>query len=176
MRIAIYPGTFDPFTNGHLDIAERAAKLFDRLVVAIYRHSAKDVLFSTEERVDLARRAVQAIPNVEVESFVGLTVDYAKERSACALVRGLRAISDFEYEFEIAHMNRNLNPELEATFLMSSLPYTFLRSSIVKEIAALGGSLDGLVPPHVAVAMRQKYNGRLRAKPPRSNTLPTIGD
>ncbi len=172
MRTAIYPGTFDPFTNGHLDIAERASKLFDRLIVAVYEYPAKDVLFSMEERVEMAREAVRSIPNVEVRSFSGLTVDYARVMKAIALVRGLRAISDFEYELEIAHMNRNLSPDLEATFLMSSLPFTYLRSSIVKEIAKLGGSLDGLVPPHVKAALREKYDPRFMTEPPTSSLVP----
>ncbi len=173
MRIAVYPGSFDPFTNGHLDIAQRASQLFDHLIVAVYEHPAKDVLFSARDRVDMARKAVEAIPNVEVDSFSGLTVQYAQRRQACALVRGLRAISDFEFEFQIAHMNRNLCPDLEATFLMTSLPYAFLSSSIVKEIAKLGGSLEGLVPVHVIAALRHKYD--LAAKngdPPTSNLVP----
>ncbi len=163
MRIAIYPGTFDPFHNGHLDIANRASKLFDQLIVAVYEHPAKDALFSAQERLELARQACDAIPNVEVESFSGLAVEYARSKKACALVRGLRAISDFEFELEIAHMNRILNPEVEATFLMTSLPYAFLRSSIVKEIAKLGGPLDGLVPAGVAAALRRKYEARAKA-------------
>jgi len=163
LRIAIYPGTFDPFHNGHLDIAQRAAKLFDKLIVAVYEHPEKSALFSPEERLEIARQSCAGIPNVEVESFSGLAVEYAKSKNACALVRGLRAISDFEYEFEIAHMNRSLNPDVEATFMMTSLPYSFLRSSIVKEIAKLGGSLEGLVPAAVEKALREKYEARARA-------------
>lgn len=163
MRIAIYPGTFDPFHNGHLDIALRAARLFDRLIVAVYQHPAKDVLFTAEERLELARRSVKPVANIHVECFSGLAVKYAKAKNACALVRGLRAISDFEFEFEIAHMNRKLNPELEATFLMTSASYAFLRSSIVKEIAKLSGSLEGLVPEHVAEALTSKFEARARA-------------
>ncbi len=163
MRTAIYPGTFDPFHNGHLDITQRAAKLFDNLIVAVYQHPEKNALFSARERLEIARDACSGIPNVQVESFSGLAVEYAKKKNACALVRGLRAISDFEYEFEIAHMNRKLNPEVEATFLMTSLPYSFLRSSIVKEIAKLGGSLAELVPESVEQALRQKYEERARA-------------
>jgi len=173
LRIAVYPGSFDPFTNGHMDIAQRAAKLFDRLIVAVYEHPAKDVLFSAPERVDMARKAVAGNANVEVDSFSGLTVEYARRRGACALVRGLRAISDFEFEFQIAHMNRSLYPGLEATFLMTSLPYAFLSSSIVKEIAKLGGSLDGLVPDHVAEALRRKSAMAARAgDPPTSSLVP----
>lgn len=173
MRIAIYPGTFDPFHNGHQDIALRAARLFDRLIVAVYEYPGKDVLFSTQERLEIAQRAVAPFPNIDVELFSGLAVEYAKARKACALVRGLRAISDFEYEFEIAHMNRRLNPEVEAVFLMTSLPYAFLRSSIVKEIAKLGGSLEGLVPDDVGEALRREYEARARAGGlPTSNLVP----
>ncbi len=163
MRTAIYPGTFDPFHNGHLDITQRAAKLFDHLIVAVYEHPEKNALFSAQERLEIARDACSGIANVQVESFSGLAVEYAKQKNACALVRGLRAISDFEYEFEIAHMNRSLAPDIEATFLMTSLPYSFLRSSLVKEIAKLGGSLVGLVPESVEKVLRQKYEARARA-------------
>lgn len=156
MRIALYPGSFDPFTNGHLDIAQRAAKLFDKLIVAVYEHPTKNVLFSAEERVEMVRQAVEGVPKIEAASFSGLSVEYARSRNACALVRGLRALSDFDYEFQIALMNRNLSPDLEATFLMTSLPYVFLSSSIVKEIAKLGGPLDGLVPAQVEGALRRK--------------------
>lgn len=173
MRIAVYPGTFDPFHNGHLDIAERAAKLFDRLIIAVYEYPTKDALFSAEERVEMVRTSIGTMNNVEAELFSGLAVEFAKTRNACVLVRGLRAISDFEFEFEIAHMNRNLSPELEAVFLMTSLPYAYLRSSIIKEIAKLKGSLDGLVPAHVAAALYHKYNSGSRAgDPPTSGLVP----
>jgi len=157
LRIALYPGSFDPFTNGHLDIAQRAAKLFDKLIVAVYEHPTKNVLFSAEERQEMVRQAVEGVPKIEAASFSGLSVEYARSRNACALVRGLRALSDFDYEFQIALMNRNLSPDLEATFLMTSLPYVFLSSSIVKEIAKLGGPLDGLVPTHVEGALRRRF-------------------
>lgn len=173
MRIAVYPGTFDPFHNGHLDIAERAAKLFDRLIIAVYEYPTKDALFSAEERVEMVRTSIGTMNNVEAELFSGLAVEFAKTRNACVLVRGLRAISDFEFEFEIAHMNRNLSPELEAVFLMTSLPYAYLRSSIIKEIAKLKGSLDGLVPAHVAAALYHKYNSGSRVgDPPTSGLVP----
>ncbi len=173
MRTAIYPGTFDPFHNGHLDIALRASRLFDRLIVAVYEYPGKDVLFSAQERLEIARQATAPYPSISVELFSGLAVEYAKKQQASALVRGMRAISDFEYEFEIAHMNRNLNPDVEAVFLMTSLPYAFLRSSIVKEIAKLGGSLDGLVPDYVKETLRRKYEARARAGGlPTSNLVP----
>lgn len=163
MRVAIYPGTFDPFHNGHLDIALRAARLFDQLIIAVYEYPVKDVLFTAEERLELAKRSVKPVANIDVECFSGLTVEYARSKNACAIVRGLRAISDFEFEFEIAHMNRKLNPDIEATFLMTSASYAFLRSSIVKEIAKLSGSLDGLVPEHVTVALKSKFEARAKA-------------
>ncbi len=173
MRIAIYPGTFDPFHNGHLDVAERASKLFDHLIVAVYEYPAKNTLFSAQERVEMVRDSVQHLSNVEAELFSGLTVEYGRQKKACVLVRGLRAISDFEFEFEIAHMNRNLDPELEAIFLMTSLPYSYLRSSIVKEIAQLGGSLAGLVPDHVEDALRRRYRAAFMAgNPPTSSLVP----
>ena len=173
MRIAIYAGTFDPFHYGHLDVAQRASKLFDRLIVAVYEYPAKNTLFSAEERLELVREAVRDLPNVEAELFSGLAVAYAKRKNACVLVRGLRAISDFEFELEIAHMNRNLDPQLEAIFLMTGLPFAYLHSSIVKEIAQLGGSLDGLVPDHIAAALRKKNgSASMAGKPPTSNLVP----
>ena len=173
MRIAIYAGTFDPFHYGHLDVAQRASKLFDRLIVAVYEYPAKSVLFSAQERVEMVRESVRDLPNVEAELFSGLTVEYAKSRNACVLVRGLRAISDFEFELEIAHMNRHLDPQLEAIFLMTGLSYAYLRSSIVKEIAQLGGSLSGLVPEHIAEALRKKHSSdSMSGRPPTSNLVP----
>jgi pantetheine-phosphate adenylyltransferase len=173
LRIAVYPGSFDPITNGHKDIAERAARLFDQLIVAVYEHPAKDVMFTAEERIELMRGALARIPNVQVDSFSGLAVEYARRRGAIALVRGLRAVSDFEFEFQMAHMNRNLNPDLEATYLMTTSAYAFLSSSIVKEVAMLGGSLDGMVCDTVAKALRQRAEARQRAgHPPTSNLVP----
>lgn len=173
MRIAVYPGTFDPFHNGHLDVAIRASKLFDHLIVAVYEYPSKHALFSAQERVEMVRTSIAGLPNVEAEGFSGLAVSYAQRRNACVLVRGLRAISDFEFEFEIAHMNRNLASDLEAIFLMTSLPYAYLRSSIVKEIAQLGGSLAGLVPEHVERELRRKYrDAELAGKPPTSSLVP----
>ena len=157
MTIAIYPGSFDPITNGHLDIAARAAKLFDKLIIGVYDTPAKYVLFSTEERVDLAKRATANLPNVEVKSFSGLTVEFAKQVNAQTMVRGLRMSGDFEREFNMAMMNKKLLPELELVCLMASVEYQFLSSSLLKEAAGLGGNIDNLVPEHVATALKEKY-------------------
>jgi pantetheine-phosphate adenylyltransferase len=156
-----------------MDIATRASKLFDHLIIAVYEYPSKNALFTAEERVAMVREAMKGLPNVEAEGFSGLAVEYARKKNACVLVRGLRAISDFEFEFEIAHMNRNLDANLEAIFLMTSLPYHYLRSSIVKEIAQLGGSLDGLVPDHIAVELRRRLGDASQAgKPPTSSLVP----
>jgi len=156
LTIAIYPGSFDPITNGHLDIATRAAKLFDKLIIAIYDTPNKNILFSTQERVELARKAVTNLPNVEVESFTGLAVDFAKKKHAQVMVRGLRMTSDFEREFELAMMNKKLDPELEQVAFMANLKYQFLSSSLLKEAASLSGNIDDLIPKHVAEALRKK--------------------
>ncbi len=156
MRIAIYPGTFDPITNGHLDILERAMKLFDKVIITIARNSSKSPLFTEEERLDLIRRVVAPFKNVEVDSFDGLLVEYARKQNASAVVRGLRAISDFEYEFQMALMNRKLSESLVTVFLMPNEKYTYLNSSIVREIARLGGNINGFVPPEVQQALEQK--------------------
>ncbi|MFC1992106.1 pantetheine-phosphate adenylyltransferase [Chloroflexota bacterium] len=156
MTIAFYPGSFDPITNGHLDIATRAARLFDKLVIGVYDTPAKNLLFNTEERADLVKQAVTGLPNIEVRTFSGLTVDYAKEIGAQTLVRGLRAITDFEHEFDMALMNKKLNPECELVLLTTSLQYAFLSSSRIKEVASLGGNIDDLVPKPVSDALKQK--------------------
>ncbi len=156
MTVAIYPGSFDPITNGHLDITTRAAKLFEKLIIGIYDNPAKYLLFTTEERVDLARQAVANLPNVEVESFTGLAVDFAKKVRARVMVRGLRMGGDFEREFNMAMLNKKLLPELELVCFMASMEYQFLSSSLLKEAARLGGSIDNLIPRHVAVALRRK--------------------
>ncbi|MBA7665949.1 Phosphopantetheine adenylyltransferase [subsurface metagenome] len=156
MTTAIYPGSFDPITNGHLDIATRAAKLFDKLIIGIYDIPDKRLLFTTAERMEMAKKAVIGLPNVEVESFAGLTVEFAKKIKAQAIVRGLRMSADFEREFDMAMMNKRLSPELELVCLMSSLEYQFLSSSLLKEAASLGGNIDDLVPKHVAVALKNK--------------------
>jgi len=162
LTIAIYPGSFDPITNGHLDIATRAAKLFEKLIISVYDTPAtKHLLFTTKERVELARKATVNLPNVEVESFSELTVDFAKRVKAQATVRGLRIGADFEREFEMAMMNKNLSPELELVCLMSTAQYQFLSSSLLKEVASLGGNIDDLVPKPVATALRKKFPGKL---------------
>jgi pantetheine-phosphate adenylyltransferase len=156
MRIAIYPGSFDPLTNGHLDVIERAVKLFDRVVVAVARNESKQPLFTLDERLELVRNSIAHLPNVEADSFHGLLVDYVESRSAQAIVRGLRAISDFEFEFQLALMNRKLNERVETIFMMPKDTYTFLSSRIIKEIARFGGDVSTFVPPHVQVALASR--------------------
>jgi pantetheine-phosphate adenylyltransferase len=156
MNIAVYPGTFDPIHNGHIDIATRAAKLFDKLIVAVYERPGKSVLFSVEERVEMARKAFEGNPKINVESYNTLTVEFARSKGAKVIIRGLRVISDFELEFQMALINKKLAPEIEFLCLMTSQEYAFLSSSIVKEIAALGGCLDSMVPAHVKEALFRK--------------------
>jgi len=156
--IAIYPGSFDPITNGHLDIATRAAKLFDKLIIGVYDIPAKDLLFNTEERVDLVMQSIVELPNVGVESFTGLAVDFARQVGAQVMVRGLRMGGDFEREFNMAMMNKKLFPELELVSLMSSVEYQFLSSSLLKEVASLRGRIDDIVPKHVVQALREKFH------------------
>ncbi len=161
MTIAIYPGSFDPITNGHLDIVTRAAKLFEKLIVGVYDAPGKNVLFTTEERVELVRQAIANLPNVEVESYSGLTVDFAKKVKAQTMVRGLRISADFQREFDMAMMNKRLFPELELVCLMSTLGYQFLSSGLLKEAASLGGNIDEFVPNHVAEALKKKVKSRV---------------
>ena len=161
MTIAIYPGTFDPITNGHLDIATRAAKLFEKLFIGIYEAPSKHPLFTTKERVELARQAIVSLPNVEVESFSGLTVDFAKKVKAQAMVRGLRMSADFDREFDMAMMNKRLFPALELVCLMASAEYQFLSSTLLKEAASLGGNINDLVPEHVATALRKRVHSKM---------------
>jgi pantetheine-phosphate adenylyltransferase len=162
VAVAIYSGSFDPLTMGHLDVAHRAARIFDRLVVAVSAsRGAKTPLFTAEERVALARAALADLPNVVVDSFNGLLVDYARQMGATAIVRGLRAISDFEYEFTMAHMNDKLAPEIESVFMMTSPEYAFVSSSLIKEVASLGGDVDGMVPPAVKQALQQRFGVRV---------------
>jgi pantetheine-phosphate adenylyltransferase len=155
-RTAVYPGTFDPVTNGHLDLVERASRQFDRLILAILRHDEKSPVFSLEERMELLREAAAPFPNVEVDAFHGLLVDYAQRVGAGTIVRGLRALSDFEYELQMAMMNRRLAPALETVFLMPSEAYAYLSSRLVREVARLGGDLTGLVPEQVVEALKRR--------------------
>jgi len=161
LSIAIYPGSFDPITNGHLDIAIRAAKIFDKLIIGVYETPNKPLLFTTEERVKLIGKAIADLPNVEVESFSGLTVDFARRVKAKAMVRGLRMSADFEREFDMAMMTKKLYPELEFVCLMSRVEYQFLSSSLLKEAASLGGNIDDLVPKDVALALKKKFHGKV---------------
>lgn len=166
MTIAVYAGTFDPITNGHLDVATRAAKLFDKVYIGVYdspaatrqassgaANAGRGLLFNTAERVKLAKEATKKIPNIEVVAFTGLVVDFAKKMGAQTIVRGLRAVTDFEREFETALMNKKLCPDLEVVCLMASLQYQFLSSSLLKEVASLGGDINGMVPDHVRKAL-----------------------
>jgi len=156
MRTVIYPGSFDPLTNGHLDVVQRAARLFDRVIVAVATNESKHPLFTLEERLHMVARSIRNVPNAEADSFDGLLVNYAERRGAQAVVRGLRAVSDFEFEFQLALMNRKLNERIETIFMMPKDAYTFLSSRIVKEIARLGGDVSTLVPAHVRTALVAK--------------------
>ncbi|GIX50569.1 MAG: phosphopantetheine adenylyltransferase [Limisphaera sp.] len=160
MRLVVYAGSFDPITNGHVDVAERAARLFDRVVVAVARNDGKNPLFTIEERLALVRESIAHIPNAEADAFAGLLADYVRRRGAQAVVRGLRAVSDFEWEFQLALMNRKLNDAFETIFMMPNESYTFLSSRMVKEIAALGGEIRPFVPQVVERALRQKLQVR----------------
>ena len=158
MRCAIYPGSFDPVTNGHLDVIERARKLFDEVVVAVAHNDEKQPLFSLKDRLDLLRETAGKIDNVRIAEFEGLLVEFARKEEAGAVIRGLRAVSDFEFEFQMALMNRKLDAEVETIFLMPKEEYTYLSSRIVKEIARLGGDVSGFVPACVAKALRRKFS------------------
>ena len=160
MRTVIYPGSFDPLTNGHLDVVQRAARLFDRVIVAVAENDGKHPLFTLAERATLVKQAVRHLPHVETDVFDGLLVDYAVRRKAEAIIRGLRAVSDFEFEFQLALMNRKLNEKVETIFMMPKDTYTFLSSRMVKEIARLGGDVSPFVPPHVRLALRKKLKPR----------------
>ena len=158
--VAIYPGSFDPLTNGHVDIIRRGARLFDRIVIAVLINLEKAPLFTVPERVEIAREAFSDNANVEVDTFDGLLVDYARRRHAGVIVKGLRAVSDFEFEMQMALMNRKLNPEVETVFMMPTEPYTYVSSRLVKEVVALGGSVHGLVPDSVEKRLRDKKLAR----------------
>ena len=156
MRTVIYPGSFDPLTNGHLDVVQRAARLFDRVIVAVARSESKHPLFSLEERLEMVAQAVRPISHVEADAFDGLLIEYVERRGAQAVIRGLRAVSDFEFEFQLALMNRKLNESIETIFMMPKDTYTFLSSRIVKEIASLGGDVSAFVPEHVRAALAER--------------------
>lgn len=159
MKVAVYPGSFDPVTYGHLDIIQRAAGLFDRLYVAVLRNPAKQALFPVEERVEMLRLVTSHLENVSCESFDGLVVRYAQERQASVIIRGLRAVSDFEAEFKMASMNRSLAPEVETIFMMTNAPYSFVSSSIIKEVASFGGSVGKWVPREVEERLARRLGG-----------------
>lgn len=164
MRIAIYSGTFDPVTNGHIHIAERSCKLFDKVIIALATDNYKKNLFSLAERMLMMKESTKHIANVEVESFKGLLADYAAKKEAQAVIRGLRAISDFEYEMQIAAMNKHLNNKLETVFLMAEGEYSFLSSTMIKQVAVIGGCVKGLVPPIVDEYLKEKYRNRLKSE------------
>lgn len=158
--IAIYPGSFDPVTNGHLDLIERGSLIFDQLIVAVLHNVEKDPLFSMDERIAMLKEFTSHIENVRIDTFGGLLVDYAKQVNARAILRGIRAISDYEYELQMALMNRKLNPELETVFMMPAVSFSYVSSRLVKEIARLNGSVTGLVPKAVEERLRDKVNGK----------------
>ncbi len=157
--VVIYPGSFDPVTYGHIDIIERCSKKFDHVIVSVLNNSAKKTLFTVDERAELLREAMKDLRNVEIDTFSGLLVDYAKKKGISTVIRGLRAVTDFEYELQMALMNRQLDSELETIFLMSSSKYTFLSSSLVKEVAKFNGDIAGLVPENVKKAIYNKLKG-----------------
>jgi pantetheine-phosphate adenylyltransferase len=158
MTTAIYPGTFDPVTYGHVDIATRAASLFDHLIIAVYDRPLKNLLFSTSERIGMTEEALKEMPEISVKGYSGLTVNFARSVGARVIVRGLRVLSDFELEFQMALTNRKLAPEVDTVCLITRQEYAFLSSSIAKEIAMVGGCVDQMVPPHVAVALKEKFH------------------
>ncbi len=162
-RLAVYPGSFDPLTNGHVDIITRGARLFDRIVVAVLVNAQKAPLFTMDERVAIARQVFQDHPNVEVDTFDGLLVDYVERRQAPVIVRGLRAVSDFEVEFQMALMNQRLNGRIDTIFMMPAEQYTYISSRMIKEVASLGGTVHGLVPDIVEQKLREKFAGGGRA-------------
>ncbi|MDO5095296.1 MAG: pantetheine-phosphate adenylyltransferase [Peptostreptococcaceae bacterium] len=156
---AVYPGSFDPLTNGHLDIIERASKLYAEVTVAVLVNTSKQGLFSLQERVEMIKEEVKHLPNVKVDSFVGLLMNYCEDNDIHVIIRGLRAISDYEYEMQIAQMNRTLNEDVETVFLMTNTKYSFLSSSIVKEVTRFGGEVDGIIPVSVQQKLKEKFRG-----------------
>jgi pantetheine-phosphate adenylyltransferase len=157
--VALYPGSFDPITNGHLDLIQRGSALFDKLFVAILRNDEKQALFSVDERIEMLTEVVQVFPNVEVGSFDGLLVEYAAHCGASVIIRGIRAVSDYEYELQMALMNRRLRPDIETVFLMASEAHSFLSSKLVKEVIRLGGKITGLVPPSIEGRLKKRLLG-----------------
>jgi len=157
-KIAVYPGSFDPITFGHLDIIDRGLRIFDEVIIAVAANSAKNALFTIDERLELIRKVLGGNGRAKVDTFDGLLVDYVLSQQATVIIRGLRAVSDFEYEFQIAQMNRSISQEVETLFMMTSVPYSYLSSSIVKEVSSLNGPVDGLVPELVKKALNAKYN------------------
>jgi len=157
-KIAVYPGSFDPITFGHLDIINRGLLIFDEVIIAVARNSTKNALFTTEERVEMIREVLTGNGRAKVDTFAGLLVEYVLSQHATVIIRGLRAVSDFEYEFQIAQMNRSISQDVETLFMMTSVPYSYLSSSIVKEVSYLNGPINGLVPPVVKKALDAKYN------------------
>ncbi len=157
--VALYPGSFDPITNGHLDLIQRGSALFDKLFVAILRNDGKEALFTVDERIEMLREVVQGYPNVEVGSFDGLLVEYASRCGASVILRGIRAVSDYEYELQMALMNRRLGPDIETVFLMASEAHSFLSSKLVKEVLRLGGKITGLVPPSIEGKLKKRLLG-----------------
>lgn len=156
MKIAIYPGSFDPITYGHLDIIRRAASFVDHLIIGVLQNNSKNPMFNLEERVELINEAISDMDNVSVKSFNGLTIDFAERENACMIIRGLRAVTDFDYEFQMSHTNQTLNPDIETVFLSTGLDYSYVSSSISKEIFSLGGDVTKFVPEHVISAMKKK--------------------
>jgi pantetheine-phosphate adenylyltransferase len=159
-RVAVYPGTFDPVTHGHIDIMERSLRLFDRLYVGVFDNLSKAVLFSNQERIEMIRKATSHLPGLEIEAFNSLLVDYAKARGACAIIRGLRAVSDFDYEFQMTLMNRKLDSIVETVFMTPSEEYVYVSSRLIKEVVSLGGRVTGLVPDFVEEALIQRLGKR----------------
>lgn len=160
LKIAVYPGSFDPVTFGHLDIIDRALKIFDGVVVAVARNSEKNSLFTVKERIELLSEILADRPEAKVETFDGLLVDFVRKRGATVIIRGLRAVSDFEFEFQLAQMNRSITKDIETLFMMTSVPYSYLSSSIVKEVSSLNGPVDNLVPPTVKAALDAKFRSK----------------
>lgn len=157
-KTAVYPGSFDPVTNGHIDVIKRAAKVFDHLIVAVLVNDSKNGFFTLDERLDILKKSIEGLENVSFDSFSGLLVDYCKEKEISAIVRGLRAISDFEFELQMAQMNRQLYDETETVFFTTSVTYSYLSSSLVKEVAKFGGKIDGLVPDYAIMKIKEKMS------------------